>query len=1147
MEEDLTLVMRMRDEASKVLDKFEREMDELGHATEATSKEMKKMNRDFGEAEKLAKRAGQEVKGFGGHTKDATKQLLSFAGGAAAFYAIQRGIRASVGEFATFEGGLAEIRKTAGLTGEDLEAMGVDVQMLTRDIPVAQEKLLDFAATAGRAGLTGRDELKEFAKTAAELEVALGGIDPESLMRFIGNTRDGDDVAGNLNKVAAALNMLDDTSKTTASRISTMATDVAAAGSMFDLASEDVLAWSTVLAETGVESGIASTTFLRLGLTIQQASALGGEKLQALSQMVGMTGEEFKNVAEKDMGEAINLVLEGMSKLDAKSREGALELFDLDMIQARKAINPLLAKIDEVKERRAQAFGRDANELKWIAEQEAQLAKFSSQMQLFENAVNEAKTAVGADFADAIAPLVEIAKDLVLAFVDWYNTLDEGEQKLVAFGVTGTAALASLLAMAGKLGVGMAALNIAMGGTAARGLTGAKAMLAFAGRLGLVGVAVAGLAGGLYYLSTRNELVHETSDEAAAALRETEEAAAGAEQVIMDLATAQGAQAEEARQAAIEERELTKERLNAARAAWIQASAEAALLEARAADFKGSLATTDPRFSSQSAGAGAAQAAATSRADAAAAAKQVQILNDRLDKLDAALNAPLETPELASFGGGGGSDKKGKGAGGKSDAEKELEDRAKAHAQVRAEMLKNLDLLKAIEEVQGGNSRASRDARIGDTIMARDMVEVLEEEQAVVEATWELRQRQLDKNPEMTAAQLELVKLTEAEEKAIREKVRAEQELNNTRGSFDYLDELTAEESLQWEIVDVLQQKNLDHEKEIELLKEKQRLGRNLTPDEAAAVEGRVDANRARDFAQRDLDASRERDAGRARTAGLLQAGFADTVEAETARRIAEAQADLIAKKGELARLSENEIALIREQTEQQYLLNDAIDEYNTKRQMASEFFDTISDGITDIVKGQVSIQDGIAGILEGLADMVWQYGVLIPLQREFMQLFESSGSGGGGGLFGLLGGLIGGAVGGGGTTPGITGAEAMANFVPSFKDGGIMTEWGSIPLRKYSKGGIANSPQLAMFGEGSVPEAYVPVPSGKIPVEINGGMGGGVTIHNSYQIVFEEGAPDDSDEIARKISDQVDKQTTATIEKHLRPGGMIYEKQRGR
>ena len=54
-----------------------------------------------------------------------------------------------------------------------------------------------------------------------------------------------------------------------------------------------------------------------------------------------------------------------------------------------------------------------------------------------------------------------------------------------------------------------------------------------------------------------------------------------------------------------------------------------------------------------------------------------------------------------------------------------------------------------------------------------------------------------------------------------------------------------------------------------------------------------------------------------------------------------------------------------------------------------------------------------------------------------------------------------------------------------AFAGGGIMTQYGELPLRHYQGGGMATSPQVAVFGEGSTPEAYVPVPSGRIPVEI--------------------------------------------------------------
>ncbi|MEA4763438.1 tape measure protein [Klebsiella pneumoniae] len=58
---------------------------------------------------------------------------------------------------------------------------------------------------------------------------------------------------------------------------------------------------------------------------------------------------------------------------------------------------------------------------------------------------------------------------------------------------------------------------------------------------------------------------------------------------------------------------------------------------------------------------------------------------------------------------------------------------------------------------------------------------------------------------------------------------------------------------------------------------------------------------------------------------------------------------------------------------------------------------------------------------------------------------------------------------------------------VKKHANGGIFGREGVVPLRAYQKGGIATSPQLAMFGEGSMNEAYVPLPDGRtIPVTLS-------------------------------------------------------------
>jgi hypothetical protein len=63
-------------------------------------------------------------------------------------------------------------------------------------------------------------------------------------------------------------------------------------------------------------------------------------------------------------------------------------------------------------------------------------------------------------------------------------------------------------------------------------------------------------------------------------------------------------------------------------------------------------------------------------------------------------------------------------------------------------------------------------------------------------------------------------------------------------------------------------------------------------------------------------------------------------------------------------------------------------------------------------------------------------------------------------------------------------GLFSTAKSLFGFESGGVMTSHGPLPLHRYASGGIATSPQLALFGEGRTPEAYVPLPDNRgIPV----------------------------------------------------------------
>jgi tape measure domain-containing protein len=106
------------------------------------------------------------------------------------------------------------------------------------------------------------------------------------------------------------------------------------------------------------------------------------------------------------------------------------------------------------------------------------------------------------------------------------------------------------------------------------------------------------------------------------------------------------------------------------------------------------------------------------------------------------------------------------------------------------------------------------------------------------------------------------------------------------------------------------------------------------------------------------------------------------------------------------------------------------------------------------------------------------------------------------------------------------------------FANGGIMTSQGPMPLKRYAAGGIANSPQLAMYGEGRMPEAYVPLPDGRrIPVAMQGGGGDtNVVVNVDAGGTSVQGNAPRGDQLGKALSAAVQ----AELIKQRRPGGLL-------
>jgi tape measure domain-containing protein len=192
--------------------------------------------------------------------------------------------------------------------------------------------------------------------------------------------------------------------------------------------------------------------------------------------------------------------------------------------------------------------------------------------------------------------------------------------------------------------------------------------------------------------------------------------------------------------------------------------------------------------------------------------------------------------------------------------------------------------------------------------------------------------------------------------------------------------------------------------------------------------------------------------------------------------------------------------------------------------QLTQNAFQGLSDGITELVTtGKMNFNDFANSIIKDMIRIATQQLILRPILQGIGGLF---GGGGGGGLPGFgIDSII----------PGL----GLGN-TPAFKfaGGGIMTSQGSMPLKRYAAGGIANSPQLAMYGEGRMPEAYVPLPDGRrIPVAMQGGGGAtNVVVNVDAGNTSVQGNAPRGDQLGKALSAAVQ----AELIKQRRPGGLL-------
>jgi phage-related minor tail protein len=233
-------------------------------------------------------------------------------------------------------------------------------------------------------------------------------------------------------------------------------------------------------------------------------------------------------------------------------------------------------------------------------------------------------------------------------------------------------------------------------------------------------------------------------------------------------------------------------------------------------------------------------------------------------------------------------------------------------------------------------------------------------------------------------------------------------------------------------------------------------------------------------------------------------------------------------------------------------LFQQYVDQAQDANKQISSIFETTYSGLTDVIVstlsgGKDTWRDFALSAVQDMLKIEVETQILGPL----MKMLAPATGGMGFGVGGVFGELMSG-IGSGGamsTASLIAHQGGTASFLGGllgdvksfFADGGIMTSHGSIPLHRYSNGGVADSPQLAMYGEGRGPEAYVPLPDGRsIPVAMKGGGGGGNVFHTQVNITGDGTTTGDSVKRASSMQRAITYAIQQELIRQKRDGGIL-------
>jgi TP901 family phage tail tape measure protein len=353
-----------------------------------------------------------------------------------------------------------DMRKTVQGTEEQFEDLRKSAIEFSNTHVTSASELLGIQAIGGELGIAV-ENLDTFSKTVSNISIAtdLGTEEAATGLGHLSNIMSDLD-AGTMPKFGDALVRLGNNGAATESQIMDISTRVAAIGSVYGMTTPQILAWSSTIAATGQKSESAGTAIANTISDIGTAVATGGDKLEKLASVSGMSAGKFKESWGKDASGTFEAFVKGLSK--SKNADKDLEELGVTGAKQKQALLGLMQTIgglDDNLKMSGDAWNGVSD--KWGAAGDAasEADKKAEGLSGSLSKLRNMSSNLGSELGEASVPYVGALSDAVQGLTGWFSGLSD-ESKTAAVGIGGfAAALGPSLVFVAEAGEGIEKLG----------------------------------------------------------------------------------------------------------------------------------------------------------------------------------------------------------------------------------------------------------------------------------------------------------------------------------------------------------------------------------------------------------------------------------------------------------------------------------------------------------------------------------------------------------------------------------------------------------------------------------------------------------------------------------------------------------------